>query len=408
MATTDTDFSAQLQPRDEPTQDAVDNLSLIRIILADSQAIYRVGIRKIFALEDDIRVVAQVETLSNLYAALERYPTDVVVLEGALIAGTIDAIPELVRQSPNAKLIVQVTETDEANTVELYRRGVLPGETKNYVPGIIAAAIMAKNPAQYGLDKMVPMPPVLSDTVTTETAVDLRLVADVTGAQLGEIVALNPSLLRSTTPHDMSFDLHIPPGTKQLYAERMKEIPEDRRASWRFHVVRPGESLESIAMTLHARPAEISQANGLEPSETIAAGDELVIPVTTAASIAASHPRSYRVARGDSLITVADRFNVSVEDLRHWNRLTSSTIAPGRTLAVSEPIHLAPTGRARARASHRYAARGRSSAASARSSGGAHSRASTHPRAISTAGKSTSSASAKRTGSASRSKRARR
>src|SRR5437879_10409218 len=96
----------------------------LRIILADSQAIYRVGMKKVFALEDDIRVVAQVETLPNLYAALQRYPTDVVVLEGQLIAGTIDAIPELVRQAPEAKLIVQVTETDESNTVELYRRGV--------------------------------------------------------------------------------------------------------------------------------------------------------------------------------------------------------------------------------------------------------------------------------------------
>ena len=75
---------------------------LIRVILADSQAIYRVGLRKVFALEDDIRVVAQAETLSNLYAALQRYPTDVVVLEGQLIAGTIDAIPELVRQHPEA------------------------------------------------------------------------------------------------------------------------------------------------------------------------------------------------------------------------------------------------------------------------------------------------------------------
>ena len=96
----------------------------IRVILADSQAIYRVGMKKIFAVEDDIRVVAQVETLANLYSALERYPTDVVLLEGQLISGTIDAIPELVRQVPAAKIIVQVMETDEANTVELYRRGV--------------------------------------------------------------------------------------------------------------------------------------------------------------------------------------------------------------------------------------------------------------------------------------------
>jgi DNA-binding NarL/FixJ family response regulator len=70
----------------------------IRVILADSQAIYRVGMKKVFALEDDIRVVAQAESLANLQAALQRYPTDVVVLEGQLIAGTIDAIPDLVRR----------------------------------------------------------------------------------------------------------------------------------------------------------------------------------------------------------------------------------------------------------------------------------------------------------------------
>src|ERR1039457_215161 len=86
----------------------------IRVILADSQAIYRVGMKKVFALEDDIRVVAQAESLANLHAALQRYPTDVVVLEGQLIAGTIDAIPDLVRRSPDAKLIVQVVEADEA------------------------------------------------------------------------------------------------------------------------------------------------------------------------------------------------------------------------------------------------------------------------------------------------------
>ena len=79
--------------------------------------------KKIFAIEDDIRVVAQVESLPHLYAALQRFPTDVVLMEGQLIAGTIDAVPELVRQAPDAKLIVQVIETDESNT----GRAVSPG-----------------------------------------------------------------------------------------------------------------------------------------------------------------------------------------------------------------------------------------------------------------------------------------
>ena len=119
--------------------DGQENSAAIRVILADSQAIYRVGMRKVFALEDDIRVVAQAETLTNLYAALNRFPTDVVVLEGALISGTVDAIPELVRRAPQAKLIVQVSEADESNTVELYRRGV-----RGVVPRSISPDLLIK------------------------------------------------------------------------------------------------------------------------------------------------------------------------------------------------------------------------------------------------------------------------
>jgi DNA-binding NarL/FixJ family response regulator len=111
----------------------------VRIILADSQAIYRVGLRKVFALEDDMRVMAQAETLENLYTALQRYPTDVVVIEGQLMAGAVDAIPELVRRAPQAKIIVQVLESDEANTVEMYRRGV-----RGVVPRSISPDLLIK------------------------------------------------------------------------------------------------------------------------------------------------------------------------------------------------------------------------------------------------------------------------
>ncbi len=127
---------------EQPAEHTFDQAAVspgIRVILADSQAIYRVGMRKVFALEDDIRVVAQAETLGNLHAALQRYPTDVVVLEGQLIAGTIDAIPDLVKRAPGAKLIVQVVETDEANIVELYRRGV-----RGVVPRSIAPDLLIK------------------------------------------------------------------------------------------------------------------------------------------------------------------------------------------------------------------------------------------------------------------------
>jgi membrane-bound lytic murein transglycosylase D len=233
-----------------------------------------------------------------------------------------------------------VMRTGYADFWELYRRNVLPAATKNYVPGIIAAIIMAKNPSQYGLDRLVPDAEVVSDTVTVDYAIDLRLVADVTGASLPEIVALNPSLLRMTTPRDMSFDLHIPVGTHDVFTERLKDIPEEKRGSWRFHVVRSGETLDEIATALHAHTGDIAEANGLTVGADLENGDELVIPVASAA--ASARPARYTVRRGDTLVTVADRFGVSVEDLRRWNHLSSNVLRPRSSLAVAEPVKLAP------------------------------------------------------------------
>jgi membrane-bound lytic murein transglycosylase D len=254
-----------------------------------------------------------------------------------------------------------VMRTGYADFWELYRRNVLPGETKNYVPGIIAAIIMAKNPAQYGLDKMVPEPAVVSDTVTVDYPIDLRLVADVTGASLQEIVGLNPSLLRMTTPRDMSFDLHLPPGTKDVFAERVKSIPEEKRASWRFHVVRAGESLDGIALALHSHVSDIADTNGIGSNSDVQVGDELVVPVATVASVA--HVQHYKVRRGDTLVTVADRFNVSVTELRSWNHLSSSAVKPGQSLNVSVPVRLAPATRVRGKRSRGTASSGKKSSA---------------------------------------------
>jgi two-component system, NarL family, nitrate/nitrite response regulator NarL len=111
----------------------------IRILLADSQAIYRVGMRKVFALEEDIRVVGQVEKAEHLYSTIEKHPCEVLLLEGSLIAGTTNVIPEIVRIAPEMKIIVQVSGTDEAHTVELYRRGV-----RGIIPRSIAPELLIK------------------------------------------------------------------------------------------------------------------------------------------------------------------------------------------------------------------------------------------------------------------------
>ncbi len=280
-----------------------------------------------------------------------------------------------------------VMRTGYADFWELYRRGVLPGETKNYVPGIIAAIIMAKNPEKYGLDKLNPDPPVISDTVTVDYSIDLPLVADLTGASVQEIVALNPSLLRLNTPQDSLFDLHIPMGTMDTFHKRIKEIPVDKRSSWRFHVVKAGESLESIATLLHARTTDIAEANDLGKGESLDEGDELVVPVTV---VTTAHAQHYKVRRGDTLITVADRFGVSVEELRRWNHISSNSVTTGRTLLVAEPVRLAPRTRSRAKSSRSKAS---TTSASSRKTSRASSK--TSKKTTSTKPKSSSKSKAK-------------
>ena len=130
------DDSADIETLDAPVKPGT-----IRVILADSQAIYRVGIRKVFAIEDDLRVVAQADSLENLRAAIERYPTDVVLMEGSLLSGTAHAIPDLLRAAPDVKLIVQTVAADESQTVELYRRGVRGIVSRSISPDLLVRCV---------------------------------------------------------------------------------------------------------------------------------------------------------------------------------------------------------------------------------------------------------------------------
>jgi DNA-binding NarL/FixJ family response regulator len=130
---------------DDPSADEMLDVPVkpgtIRIILADSQAIYRVGIRKVFALEDDLRVVAQADSIENLRAAIQRYPTDIVLMEGSLLAGTANVIPDLLRIAPELKLIVQAVSADENHTVELYRRGVRGIISRSISPDLLVRCV---------------------------------------------------------------------------------------------------------------------------------------------------------------------------------------------------------------------------------------------------------------------------
>jgi membrane-bound lytic murein transglycosylase D len=223
-----------------------------------------------------------------------------------------------------------VQRTGYADFWELYRRNNLPTETKNYVPIILAVTILAKNPKQYGLDDLTPDPPLLVDTVRTHYSVDLRLVADVTEAPVQEIVGLNPSLLRGVTPPDDDFDLHLPVGTKGLFEKRMAEIPEDKRRYWRFHKLAAGESVDEVARAYHVPASEISFVNQLSSPTDLSGLEALIIPVAPVSTPSLARTALYRSHKGDTLVTVADRFGVTVDQLKRWNHLTGTAIPKGR------------------------------------------------------------------------------
>jgi membrane-bound lytic murein transglycosylase D len=238
-----------------------------------------------------------------------------------------------------------VQRTGYADFWELYRRNNLPGQTKEYVPQILAAIIIDKNPKQYGFDNVALDPPVITDTVTTNYSVDLRLISDIVEAPVQTIVGLNPSLLRMATPPDQEFDLHLPTGTKDLFERRIAEIPEDKRRYWRYHKLETSDTLESIAHTYHVSPADLASTNQLSVGDNISDMEALVIPVAPVTTSTSARSTSYTVRRGDTLITVADRFGVSVEQLRRWNRLSGTQLVPGHRISVAEPAHITRTTR---------------------------------------------------------------
>ena len=231
-----------------------------------------------------------------------------------------------------------VQKTGYADYWELYKRNNLPGETKNYVPEILAAIIIANNPNQYGFDDVVYDPPVLTDTVTINYSIDLRLVSDLVDAPVDELTALNPSLLRMVTPPDAAFDLHLPAGAATLFDQRVALIPEIKRNSWRYHHLTADDTLASVARQFRVSEAELASANQIHATESLQGLDALVIPQAPPAA-AATRMVLYTARRGDSLVTISDRFGVSLADLRRWNHLagTNTKVIPGSRIHVAEP-----------------------------------------------------------------------
>ena len=238
-----------------------------------------------------------------------------------------------------------VKRTGYADFWELYRRNVLPRETRNYVPIIVAVTIMAKNPAQYGLDHLDKEKPVPYDTVTIDYPVDLRLVAECVDVSAADLQDLNPRLLRLTTPKDHEFNLHLPAGTKGKFEAAIAAIPPDMRVWWRYHKVQPGDTLASVARTYRSTPKAIAEANNLADGQELTPDSKLTIPITpgkhaTTEDTAsyARHATRYRVRKGDTVQSVADNFGVPPAMVRLWNHLKGDSLRGRTVVYVRLPV----------------------------------------------------------------------
>jgi membrane-bound lytic murein transglycosylase D len=239
----------------------------------------------------------------------------------------------------------------------------LPRETREYVPLILAAIIVAKNPAQYGFEYTA-TDGIAYEKVPLPRAVDLRRVAEWTGTTIDEIQALNPELRRWTTPVKYpDYEVKVPVGTADQLTARLVSAPTSDLGALNWYSVKSGETLTSVARKLRVARVDLAEANHLSVRSRIRPGQDLIIPrapatlmaaradrpapatvasraiagpasVATVGRAAENRPVTYRVKRGDTLSSIAQLFDTTVAKLRSLNRLRTSKIAVGDRLTV--------------------------------------------------------------------------
>ncbi|HEX4074729.1 MAG TPA: LysM peptidoglycan-binding domain-containing protein [Candidatus Acidoferrales bacterium] len=222
-----------------------------------------------------------------------------------------------------------VQRTGYADFWELQRLNALPKQTQNYVPIILAMALVAKDPALYGV-QVSPEKPAEVEAVHLEHPIDLHLVADASGTDFDDLRLLNPQLLRSVTPNESDFTLKLPADATKNFEENIAQVPQDKWTSWRLHEMGDGETLAEVARRYRVTVAAIESANHLEPQASVPSGFFLNVP-TVPAKVRFVR---YRVERGDTLPGIADRFDVTVDQLRRWNHIRGSRVSRGERLRI--------------------------------------------------------------------------
>jgi membrane-bound lytic murein transglycosylase D len=243
------------------------------------------------------------------------------------------------------------------------RPKILPQETRDYVPMILAAIVIARNPAQYGFEFEAETPPAYEEIKLTRP-VDLRRIAEWAGTTIDEIQALNPELRRWTTPiRDALYGLRVPEGTGEQVMAQLKDAPEVDVASLKWYTVKRGDTLPIIARKLTVSKADLAEANYLKVTAGVTAGQKLIVPRETTPLMAARTERTvpvaesrplktpstllaqnsinsnrvkvlYLVQEGDTLSSIARIYRTTVAALKSWNQIPGSRISTGDRLTI--------------------------------------------------------------------------
>jgi membrane-bound lytic murein transglycosylase D len=239
---------------------------------------------------------------------------------------------------------------------ELSKGSYLKRETKEYVPRLLAAAIIAKDPARYGFADVAYLPAIEFDTVKIPSRTDLELVAKICEVPYQTIRDLNPELRRWCTPTDYpDYELKIPHGKKAIFEAEYAKIPEDKRYTEKIlytrYRVKKRETLASVARRFNTTTEVLAELNRIKKTARLR-GKLLVVPVQAAGADATrtvqrtSVPRQekafnkyYTVKKGDTLRSLARRFNVSARILAAWNNLKMKVaLRPGKRIIVAKYV----------------------------------------------------------------------
>ena len=239
-----------------------------------------------------------------------------------------------------------IKRTGSTDFWDLADARVLRSETRNYVPKLIAAAIIAKNPEKYGFDDVVPEKPLEFETVEVPDATSFDVLADAAGVSEGEILLLNPQYARRVTPPGQVAEVRVPVSTSERFTVAYAQVPPSERVTWLEHRVQRGETLGHIAGRYGTSVTAIQAANNYVNPKRLQIGQRLIIPrsgapatrVASAApatgSASGSGPLTVTVRRGDSLWAISRRYNVTTTQLMQINGLNSSRIHPGDQITV--------------------------------------------------------------------------